>query len=90
MPSTPIPGVTEQHFLSEAEVHSFVSDYIPDNTVTSADLSTWMSKDGSWSLTIRKQCNKIRKQGRLLNVVKKVYRGKTKKVSILLKIFFLF
>ncbi|KAI9006725.1 hypothetical protein CLU79DRAFT_779163 [Phycomyces nitens] len=36
-----------------------------------------MSKDGSWGTTIRKQSNKKRKRGRLVNVVKKVYRDFT-------------
>ena len=42
--------------------------------------------------TIRKQSNKKRKRGRLLNIIKREYRGNTRKVSIffLLKIFFLF
>lgn len=82
MPSTPIPGITEEYFLSETEVHDLVSVYIPDDTVTSDDLSAWMSKDGTWGTTIRRQSNLKRKRGRLLNVVKKVYRGNTWKVSI--------
>ncbi|KAG2218997.1 hypothetical protein INT45_007659 [Circinella minor] len=77
MPSTPIPGITEECFLSETDVHDLVSKYIPDDTVTSDDLSSWMSKDGSWGTTIRKQTNKKRKRGRMLNVVKKVYRDFT-------------
>ncbi|KAI9474820.1 hypothetical protein BDB00DRAFT_743423, partial [Zychaea mexicana] len=51
MPSTPIPGITEEYFLSETEVHDLVSVYIPDDTVTSDDLSAWMSKDGTWDFT---------------------------------------
>ncbi|EIE78946.1 hypothetical protein RO3G_03651 [Rhizopus delemar RA 99-880] len=51
MPSTPIPGIKEEYFLSETEVHDLVSVYIPDDTVTSVDLSAWMSKDGSWDFT---------------------------------------
>ncbi|KAI9320949.1 hypothetical protein BX666DRAFT_1835081, partial [Dichotomocladium elegans] len=51
MPSTPIPGITEEHFLSETEVHDLVSAYIPKDTVRSADLSAWMSKDGRWNFT---------------------------------------
>ncbi|ORX52379.1 hypothetical protein DM01DRAFT_1275337, partial [Hesseltinella vesiculosa] len=46
---TPIPGITEECFLSESDVHDIVSAYIPENTVTSADLSTWMTKnDFTW------------------------------------------
>jgi hypothetical protein len=92
MPSTPIPGITEGYFLSETKVHDLVSVYIPEGTVTSDELSTWMSKDGLWGTTIRKQSNKKRKRGRLLNIVKREYRGNIRKVSIffLLKIFFLF
>lgn len=82
MPTTPIPGITEECFLSEIEVHDLVSVYIPDNTVTPDNLSAWMSKNGTWATTIRKQANKKRKRGRLLNVVKKVYRGNTQIVSI--------
>jgi hypothetical protein len=82
MPSTPIPGITEEYFLSETEVLV----YIPDDTVTSDDLSAWMSKDGTRGTTIRKQSNKKRKLGRLLNVVKEVYGGNTRKVSIFYKI----
>ncbi|KAI8330370.1 hypothetical protein BC941DRAFT_332954, partial [Chlamydoabsidia padenii] len=51
MPSTPIPGLTEEYFLSETEVHDLLSVYIPDDTVTSDDLSAWMSKDGTWDFT---------------------------------------
>lgn len=82
MPSTPIPGITEEYFLSETEVHDLLSVYIPDDIITSVDLSAWMSKDGTWGTTIRKQSNKKRKRGRLPNVVKKVYRDNTRKVSI--------
>ncbi|KAI8983123.1 hypothetical protein BDB01DRAFT_835893 [Pilobolus umbonatus] len=63
MTSTPIPGITEEYFLSETEVHDFVS-VIPDDTVTSDILFAWMSK--RWHMG---------KRGRLLNVVKRVYRG---------------
>ncbi|OBZ80550.1 hypothetical protein A0J61_11401, partial [Choanephora cucurbitarum] len=52
--------------------------YIPNDTVTSDGLSAWMSKDGTWGTNIRRQSNRQkRKRGRLLNVVKKVYRGNT-------------
>ncbi|KAG0172635.1 hypothetical protein DFQ28_007651 [Apophysomyces sp. BC1034] len=77
IPFTSIPGITEECFLSETEVHDLISAYIPDDTVTSDDLSCWMSKDGSWGLAIRKQMNKKRKRCRLLNVVKKEYRDFT-------------
>lgn len=82
MPSAPIPGITEEYFLSETEVHDLISAYIPYDTVTPDGLSDWMSKDGTWGTTIRKQKNNKRKRGRLLNVVKEVYRGNTRKVSI--------
>ncbi|KAI9282285.1 hypothetical protein BY458DRAFT_552508 [Sporodiniella umbellata] len=77
IPSTSIPGVTEECFLSETEVHKLLSVYIPDDTVTSDNLSAWMSKDGAWGTTTRKQSSKKRKRGRLLNVVKKTYRDFT-------------
>ncbi|OAD78969.1 hypothetical protein PHYBLDRAFT_164063 [Phycomyces blakesleeanus NRRL 1555(-)] len=51
MSSTPIPGITEEYFLTETDVHDLVSAYIPDDIVASDDLSTWMSKDGSWDFT---------------------------------------
>ncbi|RCH82265.1 hypothetical protein CU098_005779 [Rhizopus stolonifer] len=51
MPSTPIPGITEEYFLSETEVHDLLSVYIPDDIITSVDLSAWMSKDGTWDFT---------------------------------------
>lgn len=87
IPSTPIPGITEECFLSESEVYDLVSVYIPDDTVTSDDLSAWMSKAGKWGTSTRKQFNNKRKRGRSLNVVKKVYRGNTRKFNFLLKIY---
>ncbi|KAI8874867.1 hypothetical protein K501DRAFT_164128, partial [Backusella circina FSU 941] len=51
MPSTPIPGITEEYFLSQNEVYDLVSVYIPDETVTSGNLAAWMSNDGTWDFT---------------------------------------
>ncbi|KAI8093750.1 uncharacterized protein BX664DRAFT_260428, partial [Halteromyces radiatus] len=48
-------------YLRLIQIQRLLSAYIPDDTVTSDDLSAWMSKDGSWGTTIRKQSNKKRK-----------------------------
>ncbi|KAI9006603.1 hypothetical protein CLU79DRAFT_712640 [Phycomyces nitens] len=57
MPPTPILGVTKECFLSETEIHDLVSAYIPEYTVTSDGLSTWIPRDGSWGMSSRKQVN---------------------------------
>ncbi|KAI9269617.1 hypothetical protein EDC94DRAFT_490021, partial [Helicostylum pulchrum] len=55
MPLTPVPTLTQLVFLTEDEVFAIVKVYLPDNDLTSNNLYEWISKDGAWGPTKRKQ-----------------------------------
>lgn len=74
MPLTPVPTLTQLVFLTEDEVFAIVKVYLPDNDLTSNNLYEWISKDGAWGPTKRKQFNKQRKSGCWYNLILEEFR----------------
>ncbi|SAL97892.1 hypothetical protein [Absidia glauca] len=70
----PIDEVTEKKILSEDQSFDIFATHFLGTTLTADAIAEYMSKDGRWGSTKRKQVNIERKCGRWYNVLSEKYR----------------